>query len=412
MVFSGAWIRRLAPAAGLLLVSGCSATQAPPEGTAGWAVLRERGLGSDVQFAVALTSPRMADSQVGYLALIRRDGSSEFLKTGPHPDGPVVAAPGSAGRVCATSETTTYELTAETATQWKRGGYPGSGHWGAATEKYGCVVVINSGVGEKGYETDVYWGRGNGQRHSLVPVVPGPTGLMAGAIWVREAGVTAIPSELRLYRTDLTTGETAKFLAWPTYSEPNPSGTDRINFDDSYASDLFEHDGRIYYIEDLLAVSGKGERQDIKPGIHAELRLAEIDPSAATYRSDFVEYSKDGIQGGDATVSYASVSALRRGHLNDGVIYTGDTRGNIIAVEIETRKVHRAVRLTDEAVGAVDASAAWHGHEVTLFLAGADGNVTQETYDLETGQVIQRRALKGFARLLTAGLDLGNAAER
>lgn len=399
-----------AAASVILLLSSCGGPAAvPPKPEEGmelnWESVERSGVGDDVAFALTLTSPVMGEERVGFVDLISADGTSRFVETGPHGDRNIAAKD---GRICATSETTTYELSATSARRWDRGGYPGGGVWMAANEDYSCLLVLNSGVGPSGYETDVYWGAGADQGHSVVPDVPGPTGYTDDFVWVRNAGVSSIPGTLDLYQTNLQTGRTVKYMSWPTYTEPATASTPAVNFDDGYGSDLFPFQGKLYYIEDLRAVSKNGDAQQIKPGVSAELRLGEIDVDRKKQTSSFLRYSAEGLTGtGTNGENVVPVAASRTGHLNDGRMFVVDAAGTILAIDLTKKALRETGQLSNKARRATSMAAAWHDDQLTIaFTTSQDDLVTMETYNLQTAKVVASQILTGVPELLAAGLSI------
>lgn len=389
-------------------ITGCAADPPRPDPAREltWGQLAHAGLAEDDQLVVYLSTNVMDTARVGYLALVDEDGEARFLRTAAHPDGTVVTR---GGTVCATSETTTYRLTRGSAERWDRGGYRGSGHWAGVRADGSCVVVLNSEVGEHHYDTDVYAGpRSEGVR-SVVPDIPGPAGQSPDAVWVRNAGLTnPFHDKLKLFRTDLATGTTTEVMSWPTYVEPAHGDTPRITFDDNFGTDLFWHRGRLVYLEDLTTVGPEGEAIDIEPGIRSELRLSEIDPERRTQRSTFLQSSAGGLnaEGPSAVTS----RAMRRGHLYAGRIYTGDSQGRILAVDLHTRRVREIGHVSETAQDAVDATATWSRSHLTLLLVSEKHAVTRETYDLTTGKLVASQELRGFSELVDQGMELQSAA--
>lgn len=393
-----------------------SCTHSPPprpasESILGWESVEAGGVGEDVEFALTLASPPMVPDRVGYIDLIGTDGSSRFIETEPHRDSKIAADD---RRICAVSETATYELTPTSAQSRDRGGYAGVGLWTGAIADHACVVVLNSGAGPSGYETDVYWGMGTDQRHSVVPDIPEQAGYSDDAVWVRNGAVSDVPGVLHLYRTDLRTGRTATYMSWPTFSEPATGSREAIHFNDGMGTNLFVSNGTMYYVEDLTAVSDEGGRLEFRPGIHAELRLAEIDLARRTQKSHFLRFSPDGLLGpsrGGEEGMWSAV-ATSDGHLHDGHLYVTDSTGAILAIDVQKKKMSEVGRLSDAARRAFEIAAAWHDDKLTLlFIDERTHSATLETYSLRSGQREVKHPVDGVAELVDGGLYVGTLAK-
>lgn len=395
----------------VLWLSACTDTPRPEEGReVPWSVLQDDGLDPGQQLAVFVTTWPDAEP-VGFLALVDREGDAKFVETDAF-TGPALAA--SNDVLCVSDQTQNHRVVADSAERRKRGGYPGGGHWSGVRDDDTCVLVLNSGVADDGYETDVHWEQDGKAMHSVVPDIPGPAGQSPDAVWVRSGGLSTIGGELSLYRTDLASGQTIKAMTWPTLREPANDSRPALDFDDSYASDLFWHQDRLYFIEDVTAISPEGESVEIKPGITSEVRLAEIDPAAKTYNSTPLRYTAAGLMapsGNPDAVEGPVPVALRDGYVSNGSLYTADGDGHLLAVDLGTKKLRTVGRFSETALSAVDAVAAWKGSRLALVLTSADGDIVYETYDLDTGELTSTQKVNGFSELLDGDqFYIGDAA--
>lgn len=382
-----------------LVLSGCSSAPQPAEDQRlSWRELSGSGLGSEERLAVFLSTFPDADGPGGLVGLIDGNGETRFLSTEPH-DGGLIA---SEDRVlCATDRLRTYRISTAGASRTSRGGYErSSGHWTGVSESGECIAVLNSGMGERHYDTDVYWEVDGALSHSVVPDIPGPTGTSPGAMWVRNGSLTKIPGRLTLYRTDLRTGATSQAMSWPTWRESQDG--QRLNFDDGYATNLFWHEGRLVYLEDLLTVDKTGQRTEIKPGVYGELRLASIDPQARRHESTLLQYTSDGLLSpateGDP-VNPAAV-AMRAGHLDGDTLYSANAAGQIVGVDLEAKSLRVVGELSSATTRATQAAAAWRGDRLYLVLVAADRSVSIETYDLSAGDRVDTQEVHGWGKVL------------
>jgi hypothetical protein len=399
--------------AGVLLLAatgGCTADPHPEsEAKATWQTVERDGLAPNQKMAVFLSTFPDADNRAGYVGLVDTSGKTTFLTTQFHDNGLVAARD---GVLCATDRLATYQISDKGASKVERGGYEmSSGHWTGVKGDGTCVTVLNSGMGTRHYDTEVYWQDRGELRKSVVPDVPGPTGQSPGAIWVRNAGVSEIPGRLKLYRTDLETGATVEVMSWPTRTTER-AGL-KVHFDDGYATNLFWDNERLVYLEDLTTVDERGERVDIKPGFSSELRLASIDPVGKVHSSTLLRYTAGGLRGPAESPGSTNVAAIamRAGHLHAGSIFSATSAGEVIAVDIAKKSIRTVGSLTRDARTAVEAVAAWRKDRLYLVLLSEEKEVTLESYDLERGKLLESQRLSGWQKLVDGGqLYLSSAA--
>ncbi|CUR59884.1 exported hypothetical protein [metagenome] len=260
------------------------------------------------------------------------------------------------------------------------------GHW-VGTDTHGsCVGVYNSGAQDSGYVTSVGWATatGQGRGESVVPDVPGPVGSSSQSVWVRNAGTPTTRGTVTLYRVDMETGRTTVSLRWTTGTIPVGSGA--VSLEAGYASDIFADHGKLYYLEDLKGVDAEGGWAELEPGVHAELRLAELDPNKRSHRSRLVAREPWGsTEGSDGKTSLLA-TALWKGHLFGRAIYSGDGEGHLVRVDLDTAQRSVVGTLSEEAKGADSINAAWDQDSLHLLLETA-GTFTLETYSLVSGSL-------------------------
>lgn len=351
------WVLAVCVAA--LGLSGCAgAPEADPDHRLSWRELERDGTGADGRVAVLVSTYADAAEPRGYLGLVDSEGRTEFLTTETRADGLLAARD---GVLCAADRRWTYRITASGAQRTAlRGGDEASGRWaGVRSDGGGCVSVVS------GTSTEVRWETDGRARRSVVPDIPGPAGLSPDALWVLGAPGSG-PGPATLYRTDLATGETTQQLTWEV-------GSDTL-------TDLFWHDGRLVALD-------------------ADLRLAELDPVARRATTTALEHPGAAPSGDRGPVDRAAVE-LRAGHLDGDTLYTGTADGEILGIDLPSKKVRVVGTLSPEAAGAVDATAAWQGDRLHLVLVGADDQVVLETYDLTTGERVERQEVDGWDALL------------
>lgn len=392
---------------GALATTSCAADSDADTESISWNQLANSGITQDDRLVVFASSDPLGDEQVGYLSLVDDAGRARILKTAEHLGGKVAARE---GRVCASSRDTTYELGGGSGQRFSRDGYQGSSHWIGVRSDGTCALILNSGMGDQGYETDVYWTAGEQVRRSLVPAIPGPSGQTDDAIWVRSAGLSSYPGKVRLFRTDLQTGETEVFASWATFSGKVDGVGEARNFSDGFASNLFEHGGALYYLEDLVSLDRQGDQVELKPGLRSQLRLSKVDLETGQQSSRLVEYLPDSLTAEDQGYSRMPAIAMRAGHYNDGVIYTGDSRGRILAVDLQSSTLREVGQLSQRAGDAVDADAAWDADALRLILTDSDGGITVEEYDLASGKLEATSPLSALGTVLEDGVAISGAA--
>lgn len=339
-------------------LSGCTgAPEVDPDRRLAWRELASDGLGADRRVAVLVSTYADAAEPRGFLGIVDGAGRTEFLTTETLADGLLAARD---GELCVTDRSWTYRITASGGRRDAHGGEAVSGRWaGVRPDGGGCVSVVS------GTSTEVHWETDGRARRSVVPDIPGPAGLSPDALWVLGAPMSG-PDPETLYRTDLATGETTEHLSWQV-------GSDTL-------TDLFWYDGRLVTLD-------------------ADLRLGELDPVARRATTTALRHP-GAAPAGDRGPANRAAMALRAGHLDGDTLYAGTADGEILGVDLPTRKVRVVGTLSPEAAGAVDATAAWQGDRLHLVLVGADHDVLLESYDLTTGERVERQEVDGWDALL------------
>ncbi|WP_215815271.1 hypothetical protein [Pimelobacter sp. 30-1] len=341
-------------------LSGCTgAPEADPDQRLSWREIERDGTGGDGRVAVFLSAYADAAEPRGFLGLVDGEGRTEFLTTETRADGLLAARD---GELCASDRRWRYRITLSGGerTAHRGGDDAPVGRWaGVRPDGGGCVTIVSGASNEVLWETD---GR---DRRSVVPGVVGPAGLSPDALWALGAPVSG-PGPQTLYRTDLATGETTEHLSWQV-------GSDTL-------TDLFWHDGRLVALD-------------------ADLRLAELDPVARRADTTLLQHPAGGGPSAAPPV-HGAATALRAGHLDGDTLYTADSGGEILGVDLTTRRIRVVGTLSPESAAAVDAAAAWDGDRLHLVLVGADDEVTLETYDLTTGERVERQEVDGWSSLL------------
>lgn len=219
-----------------------------------------------------------------------------------------------------------------------------------------------------------------------------------------------MPPEPTLFRTDLETGQTNPFMSWVQPTATSESGQE-FAFSAGYATNIFWHDGRLHYLEDLSISPKEGEVGQLRPNVTQQLRLASIDVATRTHESTFLEDRSIGIldQPDEEPASRVS-SATFRGHYAQGGIFVISGLGEIVRVDIDTRTITRLGKVQGPATRAVEASAAWGDTELNLVVQTEDRKVYRQTYDLRTGDLTETSDVVGLSEILSRNTYFESAA--
>ncbi|MET1133220.1 MAG: hypothetical protein ABWX60_07365 [Aeromicrobium sp.] len=374
-----------------------------------WSELEAAGLRQEHDLAVLSTSYFDAWNPKGHVALIDGEGRTSVLEIPHQMNGKLAAR----GRVlCATTGDGTLRIGDTGAQRWKRDEYTGIGHWAGVTDDGTCVSVLNSGAGPHGYATDVYWNGQGPERHAAVRVVPGPAGVRGGAVWVRDAGIEAPDGKISLHRADPTSPEASMVVAWSPRTGSSHDGK-ALYFEEGHGSELFWADGRFHYLEDIFAVTVReGGQGEIRPGIRSQTWLASLNPRTQQREATLLVETPAGLFGRDDPTlrEHTAVISMKSGHLHRGAIYTANGHGELLRVDLAARAMTRLGHLSEAALDASGAVAAWRDARLTLVLTATDGTVTREDYDLDAGSLTATTPLPELAPLAEGARHLASAA--
>lgn len=316
------------------------------------------------------STPVYETDERGVLAVIDDQGSVATIDVGALENGKVASGPSLA--VTFSSDTTTITRRGEDVDVWRRGGRQDTGHWAGFSKANQAISVFNTGKLGDTYTTDVFVSDGSRRSHSVVPDVPGAVGISDSTLWVLSGGSSNADGRVTLYGIDL--GSTN---ARPTTSEWEFFGARRgMSFSDG--SGIVDFRGRLWYLEELAPPGGG-------PGEGLDLRLAEVDPEKATYRSRHLATTRRYLYDDRDGVNPVAAAA-RQGHLFRGTLYTVDGNGRILGVDLLRATVEVTGHLSLGARSADRAAVAWSGREMNVLYSGGSGDrMTLETYDIRSG---------------------------
>ena len=333
--------------------------------------------GSEVVLAISSTIYESDSSARAWVAFIDGEGKVRFLPTDPQDGMRVTAAP---GEVAWASTTTNYLLGDGQAEEWVRGGTQDTGHWAGFTSNRRPVSVMNTGVGQDGYITDVYAGRPGDQTHSVIPDVPGAIGLLGETLWMLNSGSSTMDGKVSAYRVDTNASDSVT----KAFSYTHAGVKEGASYNE--ASDLFNDRGRLCHLEELEAEGPDGELGTFADGFSTHLNLACIDPTKERYESTFVK----GFEGGVTDTADEPVSAALAdaGHLHAGAIHRIVSDGTVLSVDLSSGAHRAAAQLSDEAMAATVVVVAWHGDRLRLLLLQRPDGAPAllETYDIDSGE--------------------------
>ena len=382
-----------------LVAGGCASgpVEPPQESTLSWAKVESHGW-DDAAYAVSLSSPLgKGSNRDGYLALVGRDGTARFVRTGPA-DGARIAQ--ERGTLCAASESTNYQLSSTSGRRWKRSGEAGSPVAAFRLDHGSCAFVIANGTNR------LSWGTGS--RWSNKPVLGGTDqfGVHDGVL--SSVSPTTDQGDGSLGQLDLASGRERQVMSWAPGGPQRPPGAGSA-VASAVGDGIFSHRGRLFFLEEVRFLKpGTDTVVEVARGVKDQLRLGELDPVAKSYRSTVLHNLPEGMFDGTATA--AAVACSRASALQGSAILTCDSDGNIVAVDVESRSWRSVGRLSDDATGAADAAAAFAPGRLVMFPVDHGGRMRVETYDLRTGRLVSTKRVAGMEKLIRGGVGPWSAA--
>ncbi|HNJ78545.1 MAG TPA: hypothetical protein PKX56_04235, partial [Marmoricola sp.] len=112
------------------------------------------------------------------------------------------------------------------------------------------------------------------------------------------------------------------------------------------------------------------------------LRLGQIDLTTKEFSSTTLSQNPWLLGDGPKGVVPVSVAGLD-GYLHDGLLYTINTAGEIMSINLEAATIHNIGRVGEVARNSFRVLAAWHGSEVTLLSVDGKGGAQLATYSLK-----------------------------
>ncbi|MDP3890201.1 hypothetical protein [Nocardioides sp.] len=378
----------------LMLAASSSCTRSAPP-----AVVPVSSVATDLdEYAavVYLSTPRqVTDDAEGYGYFIPRTGSPALVDVGPLDVGLVSA---SSGRLALHGLATSYLLEEGRVLEWERGRpAPGIGHWSGFTPSGTPVAVLNSGGGPQGYETEVFAVLDGGLTRSVVPDVPGAVGATDDAVWVLNAGSSVAAGEVTVHRVPLGPGADPEIL---TTFRPTPY---RTSSEFVEGSNLFEHRGRLWFLEQQVHRSDDGTYDVGADAV--EVRLSSVDLSDGTYSSRPLTTRSRLLYDGDDGTPDPVAAAASQGHLHDGRLHQLAADGELVSVALDAPDWQ--TREVEVPLDAPEAEAAWHGDSLDVLTLDRRGRrATLERISLEAGTRTASMPADDLAVLLSTRPDL------
>lgn len=383
--------------AGVAACAPATRTPDPGQDPLSWEDVRRHGLG-DARFAV-LVSP-YPDKPAGNsrLGLVAADGTTRFLDL-EMAAGEIAGQPGS---LCAATPNTTLAIDRDGA--HRRAAAGGLDPWGGWTR-----VRADGSCTWRNWDDGVRWVQDGRAMSVTVPAQTPAVGLSPAAMWVRDGDESPLPSSVRLTRVDLVAGRTERVAQW---SNQIARSGDRRLVADHALTDLFWHEGRVHWLEEVSGyVGGEDERADIRPGVGVEVHLASVDPRTGRRELTHLLDTVNGLQHPEDSESTAIAAwAMGSGHLHEGRIYTGNGADEIVAVDLATRRAQVVGSLRERSTAAQDVVAAWHGGTLSLLVREESGRVVAEDYDIAAGELTGTMVLSGLDGVLDDQTYLESAA--
>jgi hypothetical protein len=386
----------------LLILSAMSGCTGDPDAEAslGWDQVTQPGFTRDVAAALYMSKDIHSSgsgSSGGAVAFIRKSGKAEILRTGRLDNGGVVA--NKRRDVAWWSQNESYVLAGAESERVKRSGEQATGHWFGTRPDGTFVSVFNTGAGDDGYATDVYWTDAGKAQHAVIPDVPSSVGLLGDKLYVSSARATP-QSPSRMFAVDFATGTVADESTW---NHPNAAR----GWGSCGTSNMFASDGLLWFYDEVCRVNELGEVQADAHGITARLALASLNPKTGQYQYEVVrEYAgKDSYitnsRGGWDPLAQASIG----GHFDRGSLYTIDGTGMLLATDVRTGILREVGSLADESAGARDALIGWSADRMTVLFA-RDSSAELRDYSLRDGALAKRTQVTGLLDYLSDDSDM------
>jgi hypothetical protein len=343
----------------------------------GWTEMTTPGF-TDNYVAVAYLS-RGQDSSMAtddaFLAFINAKGGVKMEKVAPIENGIVR----SQGRTFAfDGEKDTFFVAGGDSTSYRRPGDKiGSGHWASLTASGWDVSVLNIGRLEDGYLTEVNSQNGSAQIRNEIRDVPGSVGMDKDTLYLLSAGSSNTDGTVSLHRVDVTKEDSSEqVLEFRPF--PNPK---RMAFD--ALSDLHVTGDLIWFTYYQTPISNQGEFLNKR----RTLRLGRIDLATKSFSSTKLSDNAYLLGDGPKGTVPVSVAGLH-GYLRGGLLYTINTAGEIIAIDLKKSTITTVGMVNQAARTSFRVLPSWRGNDLTLLSIDGQGGAVLQTYSLKNADMV------------------------
>lgn len=361
----------------------------------GWAEMTAPGFAKGYT-AVAFfsrASNAAAATNEAYLAFIDAKGGVRLERVAPIENGVLRSK---ASGLAFDSEKDTFFIAGKDSEYYHRGGkHVGSGHWASFTPSGWDVSVLNIGRLQDGYLTEVNSQKAGQQIRNQIRDVPGAVGLDGDTLYLMSAGSSNADGTVSVYQVDTTKADsTSKVVEF----RPNPD-PQKMTFDS--LSNLLVKDGALWFTYYQTPIGADGSFQNAQ----RTLRLGRLDLATRTFRSTPLSDQAYLLGDGPKGVVPVSVAGLG-GYLHDGRMYTINTAGEIMAINLEQSTTENIGRVSELARNSFRVLASWHGDQLTLLSIDGRGGAQLETYSLRDARPTSSVAVPQLGSWYAQHLDI------
>lgn len=370
-------------------------TQSAAKLPRGWTEMTAPGFAKNYT-AVAFfsrASNAAAATDEAYLAFIDARGGVKLEQVAPIENGVLRS---NASGLAFDSEKDTFFVAGKDSESYHRDGkHVGSGHWASFTPSGWDVSVLNIGRLQDGYLTEVNSQKAGQQIRNQIRDVPGAVGLDGDTLYLMSAGSSNADGTVSVYRVDTTKADsTSKLVDF----NPNPD-PQKMTFD--ALSNLLVKDHALWFTYYQTPIRADGSFQNAQ----RTLRLGRLDLTTKTFRSTPLSDQAYLLGDGPKGVVPVSVAGLG-GYLHDGRMYTINTAGEIMAINLEQSAMENIGRLSDIARNSFRVLASWHGDQLTLLSIDGRGSAQLETYSLRDASTTSSLAVPQLGTWYAQHLDV------
>ena len=370
--------------AALLFVTGCgSAKQSSEPKTVkaatpkSWAQLSKPGFTDDFVAAAFFSRDSTAAMATddAYLAFIKASGAVKLEKVAPIQNGILR----SRGRALGfDSEKDTFVLDGADSTALRRGekNVP-TGHWASFTKSGWDVTVLNVGRLSDGYLTEVFAHDDTKVVKNAIRDVPGATGIDGDDLYLLSSGSSNTVGTVSVYQTVITKPDSTKQIM-EFRAVPDPA---KAAF--STLSDLHVTDGAAWFTYYITPISPSGAYLTKQRTLH----LGRIDLATKKFSQRLLSNQPYLMGDGPKGVVPVSVAGLD-GYLHAGRMYTINTGGQIMAIDLEQATTTEIGQVSEFARNSFRVLPSWHEDQLTLLSIDGRGGAKLQTYSLKDGSLV------------------------